>query len=216
MKILELEMLSGNITETEKYYKSVLGITPYSADKFSVSYRFGRSRLIFRQADGQKPVYHFAIDVPNNRFNEAYRAIKSKTPLLPVSQGSDIADFTNWNARSFYFLDNNGNIVEIITRYANNDISDAPFTAKSFSCVSEIGLVAYNVPQLANRLKKQFGIPIFHRQPRGDKFTVSGDDEGLFIIAERGRDWYPTDIRAQSFRTRVLFYHEGSINHIIK
>ena len=37
--------------------------------------------------------------------------------LLPYSAKEEIADFSSWNAKAFYFHDNNGNILELITHY---------------------------------------------------------------------------------------------------
>lgn len=216
MKILELELLSDNLTETERFYKNVLKLEPYQRDSGErLFYQVGFTRLIFKKSDNVKPVYHFAIDVPNNRFRDIYEIFKSKVPLLPVN-GNDIADFSNWDAESFYFYDNNGNVVELITRYANHAYSNKPFSAESYISLSEVGLVAIKVPDLADRLKKKFGVPIFHRQPRGKRFTVSGDDEGLFILAESGREWYPVKIKAYAYRTRVIFMLDGVIHQFMR
>lgn len=218
MNIIELELHSNNIAGTDKFYREVLGLRGVFHDKDEIFFEVGTTKLIFREEKkgDVKPVYHFALDVPNNRFEEAYKTIKNKTTLLPVERNTDIADFKNWDAKSFYFLDNNGNIMEVITRYGNRAFSDEPFTGRSFLCVSEIGLVTKSVPELADRINAEFDVPIFHRQPRGDKFTVCGDDEGLFILAEKGRDWYPTNIKSHSFFTRVLFYQKGVIYHILR
>ena len=216
MNIIELELLSNNIAETEKFYRKILGLKTVLVAKDEVIFRVGSTKLIFKEVIGISPVYHFAFDVPNNRFEEAYALIKSKTDLIPVSPGSDIADFKNWDAKSFYFFDNNGNIVEIITRYANRAYSDDPFTGSSYVSVSEIGLVTNNVPSLADRMWHEFDVPIFRRQPRGEKFTVCGDDEGLFVIAEKGREWYPTTIKSHSYHIRMLFYNNGVVHHIAR
>jgi catechol-2,3-dioxygenase len=37
------------------------------------------------------------------------------------------ANFVNWNAQSFYFLDPSGNIVELIARFDLNDHATDPF-----------------------------------------------------------------------------------------
>lgn len=217
MKILEIELLSDNIAETESFYKKVLGTTPYlKEDRATVFYQIGFTKLIFRKSENVNPVYHFAIDIPNNLFDEAYRKIKSQTAILEIEPGNDIADFTNWDARSFYFYDNNGNVLEFITRYGNKTFSNTLFSSESYISVSEIGLVTGKVPQFADGLFKKFGIPVFHRQPRGDKFTVSGDDDGLFIVVENGREWYPVHKKAYSYRTRVLFMKSGVLYHFIK
>lgn len=214
MKILELELLSDNLIQTEAFYKRVLRLQPYlKQDNRRLYYQIGFTRLIFSKSEDVKPVYHFAIDVPNNRFTEALQAVKPN--ILPV-QGNDVADFTNWDARSFYFYDNNGNIVELITRYANRSYDNAAFSAASYISISEIGLVTPKVPAFADLLTFKFGVPDFHRQPRSEKFTVLGDDDGLFIIAESGREWFPVHDKAHTFRTRVVFMQDGAVHHFVK
>lgn len=217
MKILEIELLSDDISQTEAFYKKVLGLQPYLKEgKSTLFFDIGFTKLIFRKSENVKPVYHFAVDIPNNLFDEAFRKIKSQTSILEVEPGIDIAEFTNWDARSFYFYDNNGNVLEFITRYGNKTFSNNLFSSESYLAVSEIGLVTAKVPEFAYGLAKKFGIPIFHRQPRVDKFTVSGDDDGLLIVVENGREWYPVAKKAYSFRTRILFMNDGVLCHFIK
>ncbi|AWH86645.1 hypothetical protein HYN59_16705 [Flavobacterium album] len=216
MTIIEIELLSDDLTETTRFYKKVLGLDPYAAEKDLVTFSIGVTKLIFRRSAGIKPVYHFAIDVPNNRFEEAYRMMKWRTEIISGGPSGDIVDFTNWDAKSFYFLDNNGNILEFITRYSNKNFSNYPFSSNSYINISEIGMVTNNVTELAETLVKEYGLPIFHRQPRGENFTVVGDDDGLFILGSKGRDWYPTKVHAQSFRTRVVYFHEGNVGHIVR
>ncbi len=216
MNILELELLSDDLAGTERFYKRVLGLDAQWSGKDYITFHIGYTRLIYYKSEKIKPVYHFAIDIPNNRFNEAYSLVKEKVPLIVMDDGLDVADFINWEAKSFYFYDNNNNILELITRYPNKSDSKEDFSQKSLLSISEIGLVTNDVPNLANTFLKQFGVPVFHRQPRADHFTVSGDDEGLFIIAAKGRDWYPTKIKAESFRTRILFYEKGSVYNIVR
>jgi catechol-2,3-dioxygenase len=217
MNIIEVELLSDNLAETEKYYRAVLGLEPYSKDgKVFLTYKIGGTELIFKKSDNKKPVYHFAIDVPNNRFFDCHNIISQRTKVLDVEPGNQIANFVNWDAKSFYFLDNNGNIAEIITRYPTKSYDAAPFSAKTYMSISEVGLVTGNVTDLADRLIKEEGLPVFKRQPQGDHFAALGDDEGLILLSERGRNWYPTNIPAQSFPVRVVFMEGGSVGHIVR
>lgn len=208
-------MLSDDLAGTGQFYEKVLGLKAVWPDQNYITFKIGYTKLIFRKSDNAKPVYHFAIDVPNNRFEQALTFVKAKVPIIPI-EGKEIADFVNWDAKSFYFYDNNGNILECITRYPNKIITAEDFSPKSYISISEIGLVTNDVPHLADALIKQFGVPIFSRQPRGEHFTVSGNDEGLFIIASKGRDWYPTHVKSGSFRTRVLFSDGGAIYHVVR
>lgn len=216
MTIIEIELLSDDLSETARFYKKVLGLDPFAKEKDLVMFRFGATKLIFRRSENVRPVYHFAIDVPNNRFEEAYRMMKWRTEIISGGPSGDIVDFTNWDAKSFYFLDNNGNILEFITRYSNKTFSNYPFSSNSYINISEIGLVTNNVTELADTLVKEYGLPIFHRQPRGENFTVVGDDDGLLILGSKGREWYPTKFVSRSFRTRVLFFHGGNVGHIVR
>ncbi|OIQ17253.1 MAG: hypothetical protein BM557_08550 [Flavobacterium sp. MedPE-SWcel] len=206
MKILEIELLSDDINETESFYKRVLGLTPYQKEKgVLLFYKVGFTRLIFRKSKEIKAIYHFAIDVPNNRFKESYDFIAETTAIIPISETETIADFSEWNAESFYFYDNNGNILEFITRYDNNAVSDEVFSTNSYISISEIGLAAKKVAEFADKLIDKFGVSVFHRQPRGDRFTALGDDDGLFIIAINGRNWYPVEDKVYSYPAKVLF-----------
>ncbi|KOS05890.1 hypothetical protein AM493_07455 [Flavobacterium akiainvivens] len=215
MTILELELLSDNLTQTETFYRRAFGLEPYFKDGNDLMFfKIGVTELIFKKSDNQKPVYHFAVDMPNNRFEDAYNYFKQKVDILTV-EGSDIADFINWDARSFYFLDNNGNIVEVITRYTTRAVDSAAFSSQSYISVSEIGLVTPHVPQLSQTLATEFGITNYARQPAAKHFSVSGDDNGLFILAQSGRKWYPTQIKAQHFATRVLYMDNGNLGHLV-
>jgi hypothetical protein len=41
-----------------------------------------------------------------------------------------------------------------------------------------------------------------------------GTDTGLFILVEENRDWYPTDKKAKSFWTKVLFLNNEKTREI--
>ncbi len=126
MNIIELELLSDDLYATEKFYKKVLGLSALSSGKEALYFQIGYTKLIFRKSENMHPVYHFAIDVPNNRFTEALHFIKEKTEIIPVGT-QETVNFTNWDAESFYFFDNNGNILECITRYPNRAYNNEPF-----------------------------------------------------------------------------------------
>jgi catechol-2,3-dioxygenase len=217
MNILEVELHSDNLNETEKFYKNVLGLSPIQKEGDALLfYKIGGTELIFKKSENEKPVYHFAIDVPNNRFFDCHNFITKTTKTLEVDPGNDIANFVNWDAKSFYFYDNNGNIVEIITRYPTRAYDVEPFSHKTYMSISEIALVSGRVAEIADTLINENGVPVFKRQPRSDQFTALGDDDGLILISERGRNWYPTNIPAQSFRIRIMFMEGANVGHIAR
>ncbi|PVX44916.1 glyoxalase/bleomycin resistance protein/dioxygenase superfamily protein [Flavobacterium sp. 103] len=209
MKILELELLSDDVSRTEAFYNQVLGLNTLYRDRSSVSFHAGATKLTFHSSQNVKPVYHFAFDVPNNKLIEAFSWIESKTEIMYVIAPDKIADFYNWNAKSFYFYDNNGNILEFIARNDLDNASQNPFDGKSILSVSEMGLVSKNVTGQCDELFEKYGLTPYSKQPKLPKFIVLGTVTGLFILVEENRDWYPTDRKSKSFWTKIVFNHEG-------
>jgi hypothetical protein len=214
MNILELELLTDVIDETEQFYTDVVGLKMLSKNNSSISFEAGATKITFRASNNIKPVYHFAFDIPNNRLPEAFACIEKKTKILEVVPPEKIADFYNWNAKSFYFYDNNGNVVEFIARFSLQNASDKPFDGSSIVSVSEIGFVSKNVSHLSDAICKKYDLSIFQKQPKLNKFIVLGTDTGLFILVEENRNWYPTDRKAKSFWTKVVFDNNGEKREI--
>jgi catechol 2,3-dioxygenase-like lactoylglutathione lyase family enzyme len=209
MKILELELLSDDILKTEVFYNEVLGLETLYKDSSSISFNVGSTKLTFRSSMNVKPVYHFAFDVPNNKLLEAFDWIEKKTEIMYVIPPNKIADFYNWNAKSFYFYDNNGNILEFIARNDLDNASQEPFDGSSILSVSEIGLVSKNVIIQCDELFDKYGLTAYSKQPKLNKFIVLGTVTGLFILVEENRDWYPTDKKSKSFWTKIVFSNNG-------
>ncbi|MFV8466233.1 VOC family protein [Flavobacterium sp. LB1P62] len=214
MNILELELLTANINETELFYNEVIGFKTVSKNNSSISFRAGSTKLTFWSSENLKPVYHFAFDISNNKLLEAFALIEKKTEILEVIPPDKIADFYNWNAKSFYFYDNNGNILEFIARFSLDNASEKPFDGSSILSVSEIGFVSKNVSQLSDEMSNKYGLSVFPKQPKLNKFIVLGTDMGLFILVEENRDWYPTHKKAKPFWTKVVFDNNGKMSEI--
>jgi catechol 2,3-dioxygenase-like lactoylglutathione lyase family enzyme len=209
MKILELELLSDDILKTEVFYNEVLGLNTMSKEDSGISFNAGSTKLTFRPSINVKPVYHFAFDVPNNKLLEAFDWIEKKTEIMYVIPPDKIADFYNWNAKSFYFYDNNGNILEFIARNDLDNASQKAFDGASILSVSEIGLVSKNVVVQCDELFDKYGLTAYSKQPKLNKFIVLGTVTGLFILVEENRDWYPTDKKSKSFWTKIVFSNNG-------
>jgi catechol 2,3-dioxygenase-like lactoylglutathione lyase family enzyme len=214
MNILELELLTDTLDETESFYNDVIGLETIAKTNSSVSFTAGSTKLTFRSSENLKPVYHFAFDIPNNKLQEAFSWIEKKTEILEVVPPEKIADFYNWNAKSFYFYDSNGNILEFIARFSLDNASEKPFDGLSILSVSEIGFVTKNVSKLSDEICGKYNLSVFSKQPKLDKFIVLGTDTGLFILVEENRDWYPTHQKAKSFWTKVVFENTGKTKEV--
>jgi hypothetical protein len=209
MLFKEITLQTKNADALYDFYKNTLQLNIVKPDSKTISINAGKSTLIFEQTnDGEKPFYHFAFNIPSNKIEEALQWLKERVELLWIEDyKSFIAEFTHWNARSVYFLDVAGNIVELIARFDLHDEVDETFSAKHIRNVSEI-VIVFNTEQFdarVNELMQQYQLEYFSKQPPMKHFRAIGDDEGLFIVVPDHRNWYPTNIAGGIFALGVVF-----------
>lgn len=214
MRLLEITLLTNDLPGTERFYSRTLGFPVLEKTTEHISFAAGYSTLTFHFSEQPQPQYHFAFNIPHNQLDEAIAWSVGKFELIPVEEAQPIADFSNWNAKAVYFFDNNNNIVEFIARFGLENASANAFSGTSIECISEIGVVANEPLQLAARLKEENGLSCFSRGPVTDHFVPVGTDEGLLIIVATSRNWYPTNIPAQQFATRIRFETGGTTSEI--
>ena len=204
MHIQEVILCTGSIVRTKQFYTKTLELTVIKEAVESITFQAGATYLTFNAISNEKPFYHVAFNVTNNKFSDSFEWINSKLDILPVDNGLPIAVYPNWNAESFYFHDNNGNILEFIVRFDLPYYSAEPFSVADIREISEVGIVTGNVPVMASELQNKYGIPYFTMSKPSDTFTVMGDNYGLLIITQTGRGWIPTHKPAQIFPITIV------------
>jgi catechol-2,3-dioxygenase len=154
---------------------------------------YGASRLRFEP--GPAVCSHFAVNVPPQRFEEAVAWARERVELV-----DDDVPFPAWRARSAYFFDPGGNIVELIAR------ERAP-GEDLFLEISEVGLPVADVGAAVEWLERELGLPHFSGNRRD--FSAVGDDRGLFIVVPVGRPWLFTEEPAHDVPLRVTIDAAG-------
>jgi catechol 2,3-dioxygenase-like lactoylglutathione lyase family enzyme len=208
MHIKELHLLTADLNATVAFYTEKLGITLVHRNAETATLQAGNTIILFRET-AEESYYHIAFDIPANQLKEAFEWISRRIPVLPVSAENIFAYFEAWNARSFYFDDNNGSILEFICRNDLRNESTVKFSSDSILYVSELGLVTDHVNELADEIMAKYDLPVYEKQPRLDNFTVLGTDSGLLIIVKSGRHWYPVDKPALPFPATIVFESAG-------
>lgn len=191
MRISGLQLQTSNLAAQYHFYHDILNMPVLAESPAELTLQAGSTRLTFAQAArGEEPHYHFAFNIPPQQFAAAKTWLAARTPLLADRNGLDEFAFDTWAARAVYFRDPAGNIVEFIARAELPPDSQEAFSAACLLCVSEIGLTTDDVPAMARMLEARLGIAVY-RGSASDTFTALGDAHGLFIIVQRGREWYP-------------------------
>jgi hypothetical protein len=196
-----------------EFYSLILQLPVQIIDENEIKVNIGASVLVFTKADNAEPFYHFAINIPANKIEEAKAWLTDKVELLWMGDyKSDIADFRNWHAKSVYFYDPAGNILELISRFdLHNESSSESFSSKQFISISEVGLVfkPHEFEQKNSELLTSYSLSYFSKQPPLPQFRAIGDDDGLFVVVPDKRNWYPTNKPAGIFPMNVEFENEG-------
>jgi hypothetical protein len=214
MQIKKIFLETTCLNELMKFYHEVAGL-PVRMENQLLQIRAGSSDLCFKQHEGgQEPCYHFAFNIPYNKIESARLWLKEKISLLWMKDyDSEIAEFINWNARSIYFIDPAGNIVELIGRKEFCLDKSNGFGSRDILSISEIGIV-YQKEEYANKVSKimeTMKLEYFSRQKPQPGFSAIGNDEGLLIAVFQHRSWYPTNILSGIYPLEIEILNQGEL-----
>lgn len=190
MNIQRLELLAVDLPAQRDYYANVLEL-PAQRTAEGLLVRVGSSEILFKEANsGFDGAYHFAFNIPENKFQAAKAWISKRAPIMRDKNGAEEFYFQSWNSDSVYFPDAAGNVVEFIARHGLQNAAQEDFDSRYILNVSEIGLPTQDVIGLANEICTRLGISVYKQQPN-ESFTPLGDEEGLLILPNEGRIWMP-------------------------
>ncbi|WP_214884172.1 MULTISPECIES: glyoxalase [unclassified Exiguobacterium] len=154
MRITEATLYTNRLDEMKRFYVEKLGLSVGDEDSTRFQIELGEDTLIFQEAvTAQERQYHFAINIPANRFKEAKEWIMSRVPLL-TEDGEDEIYFEGIDASSLYFYDADENIVELIARHSINPESNIEsFSSNEFLGIGEMSLTVEDPSLVAQELE---------------------------------------------------------------
>lgn len=202
MKITKLKLHTNNLQQTIAYYSDILLLPIVELKRFSVTFQAGTTQLTFIEVDKPLEVYHFAFNIDPKYIKSALVWAKDNVKVITNTTGELITHFDNWKAKSIYFTDNNGNLLEFIARQELKSILSTSENSDEFAPdkilnVSEIGLVYDQPIERAEELIANYELNYFVRSTPTADFLALGDDMGLLIMVTPHRNWFPTTIQAK-------------------
>jgi hypothetical protein len=182
-----LRLQTARLDEMRRFYLKTLGLPLDHDGKSGFGIHFGKSVIEFTAAEQGEPFYHFAFNIPENKFAAAKAWLAKRCPLLKDNtNGSDETFFQHWNAHAVYFQDPGGNIGELIARHTLPNAAEGDFEERDILYVSEIGLVSKDPESLGNSIEENFGFQSYLGQS-----MFMGDERGLFVLPPVDRLWIP-------------------------
>ena len=206
-------MYASNFEVTKQFYKTTLNFPLTSEEHNSFTIKVGKTTITFTKAPvEEKPFYHFAFDVPSNQFEEAKAWTKGKVELSQ-GQGDDEVYFAFIDAKSIYFEDPAGNIVEFICRFSDAAQSDEPFTASSLQKMSEMSIV---VSDKLKAVASLHDVSIFERNreeisAKGLSFMGEHGDATYLLLVNEGRTWFFSNKKSTAFPVEITLHHGVSV-----
>jgi catechol 2,3-dioxygenase-like lactoylglutathione lyase family enzyme len=193
MRITHIELPSPDVEACLAFYRDVMQLKTTSN-----TVRAGWTSFdIVPATQAMHGAVHLAFNVPHHRFAAACEWIAARAMLLRDPMGE--AHFhlgAPWHSASVYFAGPHDAVLELIARepLAGEGRGWGPFHGSEIACVSEVGLPTDDVPALVRELVVRFGITPFGEG--SDTFAAMGGHEGLLIVVDRARAWFP-ELRQQ-------------------
>ncbi|GAA0458353.1 VOC family protein [Alkalibacillus silvisoli] len=214
MEIKTMTLQTAKLTEMKDFYIKQLGFILIEENDDSFRFAVGSSELEFTSNGVTKnPYYHFAINIPSNKFIEAKTWIKERVSLN-LEDGQDEVDFTHLPAHALYFDDPSGNVVEFISRHSMKTDQDKPFSIKSVLNISEIGVTVNDVYSAAGALNRVGVTERDNEVINKQNLNFMGDRKtGVFIILNQpGRRWIFSEKLSNIFPLSITLSNNSKID----
>lgn len=211
MQIHKLRLATNcSLTTLADFYTTLLDNIPVEQTDAQLTLQVGSSLLTFDYVSTALAMrYHFAINIPANQFDAAKEWIADYAPLIQSDSGEDTFHSENWDADMLYFYDPAGNILELVARHTLANTSNAAFNSRSLLSISEMGIASDDVAAQISDIQARTGAALY-RWSGNAAFAPVGDEQGLFIVLERGRIWFPdTGVAAESLPVSAVVENNG-------
>lgn len=201
MEFKKISLHSQKLQAQLNFYGTVLGFdTQVKENSFSL--QAGTTELEFLESKDEENHYHFAFLVCEEHFDACRAFVKELgIPLLPNSEtGDEITYWENNTGRSIYFLDEDGNIGEFISRPTLGYTSNAEWSIQEVLKVNEIGTPVSDTLGTSQELLEKVGlqVPEHFQQTFHERFCWTGDFNSTLLVVKEGRHWFPTETPAIS------------------
>ncbi|MFT7826946.1 VOC family protein [Priestia megaterium] len=211
MMINQAVLCTHLLDEMKDFYVNSLDFPLTAASPRSFSIKVGESELTFKETSlHTKPFYHFAFNVPANRFMDAKKWATQRV-FLNIEEKKDEIYFEAFDAHSFYFEDPAHNIVEYISRHSDCPPSNDPFSSRSLLSIGEINLTTPHVRSVGTQLINS-GITVRNNRPLNETFNFLGSGSAFFLVGAPKRRWFFSDQDSEVHPLTVKVNHSLAVS----
>jgi hypothetical protein len=187
MRITRITLPSVDVQACPAFFRDVVQLPVEGR-----TVRVGWTAIELVAAAADTGAVHLAFNVAPRRFEAACAWLRERAMLLRDPTGEERFRIGGaWQAASVYFAGPHDAVLELIARdpLDKGEMLDGPFHGSEIACVSEVGLPTDDVPALVRDLGTRFGLVPFG--DTSDVFAPMGGHDGLLIVVDRDRRWFP-------------------------
>ncbi|MFC9435259.1 VOC family protein [Nocardia sp. NPDC057030] len=190
MRIREVTISTTDLDAAAEFYRNVLEL-PVVVGGDQVTVEIGLGTLVLTRGETFSGAHHLAFGISPDEFGLARKWLGRRVELI-TSNGSEIIEGPpGWDSRSLYFRGPDGIVLELIARAADAGVPTGTGATPRLLSISEVGIGVPDVQQAVGELTETYGLAAF--TPRLPAFTPVGDHDGLIILVDRERIWFPTE-----------------------
>ncbi|MCA0983206.1 VOC family protein [Halobacillus yeomjeoni] len=206
MHIDRVHLYTNRMDELKDFYIRKLEFELVSENDHSFEMKIGSSRMVFHSTlKNRQPFYHFAFNLPSNKFEDAKQWAKAKVSLSK-EEGEDDVYFDFLKSKAFYFTDPGGNIVELIARQSLSPVDKKEgFHPTRLLNISEMSLTTDDVLTVGRHLQGM-GLPVREGEPlEMDTLNFLGETKsGAFLLlGPQGRRWIFSEQHAETHPLKI-------------
>jgi len=190
MQIQEVALTVTGLAAATRFYHDVLEL-PVAEQPGQVTVTIGSSRLVLEEGDQFAGAHHLAIGIAPADFEVARGWLSRRVEPIAVDGSEVIEGPEGWDSRSVYFLGPEDIVLEFIARDADSSAPAGDGRVPRPLSLSEVGIGVPSVHEAVRALTGELGLPTF--PPQGAQFAPVGDHDGLIILVDQNRIWFPTD-----------------------
>jgi len=190
MQIQEVALTVTGLAAAARFYHDVFDL-PVAEQPGQVTVTIGSSRLVLEEGDQFAGAHHLAIGIAPADFEVARGWLSRRVEPIAVDGSEVIEGPEGWDSRSVYFLGPEDIVLEFIARDADSSAPAGDGRVPRPLSLSEVGIGVPSVPEAVRALTGELGLPTF--PPQGAQFAPVGDHDGLIILVDQNRIWFPTD-----------------------
>lgn len=202
MKWKTIEITVSNYEETVAFYTEFLGLPYLERNQERTVIDFVDQQFILHHDHANNGYYyHIAFNIMRNSFAYLKESLARKIRLA-IEDGKDEINYPLFNAKSFYFIDPAGNIMEFITRDKEMSHPEKQSFRKLIYGIGEVGFPAKDAIAIVNKLKN-YTVEVYNEPNEVINFVGNIDYGEIFIIVTEGRRWVFSTKLAKRFPIRI-------------